>query len=96
MSEYKCSVCGKDKDDDVSFNHSGSWELCYAAFTEEEKELYRKILKDRFGIEARFRKDNRYIGFSKADSKKISDIILRNIPNDLDIIKYKILEKDVA
>lgn len=82
--------------DDACCNKAGYWELCYAAFTEEEKELYRTILKEKFGIEARLRKDNRYIGFGKDDSKKISDIILRNIPNDLDIIKYKILEKGVA
>lgn len=82
--------------DDASCSKGEYWELCYAAFTEEEKELYRKILKERFGIEARLRKDNRYIGFGKEDSKKISDIILRNIPNDLDIIKCKILEKGVA
>ena len=82
--------------DDASCDNDSLWTLCYAAFTEEEKGLYRKILKERFGIEARLRKDNRYIGFSKPDSKKISEIILRNIPNNLDIIKYKILEKGVA
>lgn len=70
------------------------WELCYAAFTEEEKELYHKILKERFNIEPHLRKDNRYVGFGKVDSKKIDEIILRNIPNDLDIIKYKILKDD--
>lgn len=82
--------------DDASCDDDGFWSICYAAFTEEEKELYRNVLKEKFGIEARLRKDNRYIGFNKADSKKISEIILRNIPNDLDIIKYKILEKGVA
>ena len=81
--------------DDASRNNT-SWEMCYAAFTDEEKELYRRILKERFDIEVHLRKDTRYIGFSKADSQKIDEIILRNIPNDLDIIKYKILKERVA
>lgn len=79
--------------DDGSRNR-GFWDLCYASFTPEEKELYHKVLKEKFGIEPHLRKDDRYIGFSKIDSKKIDEIILRNIPNDLDIIKYKILKED--
>lgn len=75
-------------------SHSdGFWGLCYAAFTEEEKEVYRNILKERFDIEPHIHKDIRYIGFNKADSQKIDEIILRNIPNNLDIIRYKILDK---
>lgn len=72
----------------------GYWNLCYAAFTPEEKVLYCTILKEKFNLEAHVRKDERYIGFNKKDSQKISEIILRNIPNDLDIIKYKILKDD--
>lgn len=79
--------------DDASRNSNG-WELCYAALTDEEKGLYRNILEDKFGIKPRMRKDSRYIGFGKEDSLRIDEIILRNIPNDLDIIKYKILKDD--
>ena len=76
-------------------SHSdGFWGLCYAAFTEEEKEIYRKTLKEKFDIDVHIHKDGRYVGFDKTDSQKICDIILRNIPNDLDIIKYKILKDD--
>ena len=39
------------------------------------------------------RKDDRYIGFGIEDSKKIDAIILRNIPNDLDVVQYKIVDK---
>ena len=81
---------------DDAYRSNTSWEMCYAAFTDEEKELYRKVLKERFDIEAHLRKDMRYISFNKADSRKIDEIILRNIPNDLDIIKYKILKECVA
>lgn len=79
--------------DDASRN-CGSWELCYAAFTEEEQNLYRDILERRFNIKPRVRKDCRYIGFGKEDSLRIDEIILRNIPNNLDIIKNKILKDD--
>lgn len=79
--------------DDASCSTDGFWELCYAAFTDDEREQYRNILVEKFNIHPRLRKDERYIGFGKEDSKKISEIILRNIPNDLDIIKYKILKE---
>lgn len=79
--------------DDGSFSY-GYWSLCYAAFSPEEKELYCKTLKEKFDITPHLHKDVRYIGFSKIDSQKINEIILRNIPNDLDIIKYKILKGD--
>lgn len=79
---------------DDGCHSKGFWKLCYAAFTKDEKELYRKTLKEKFNIEAHIRKDERYIGFNKIDSQKICNIILRNIPNDLDIIKYKILKDD--
>ena len=35
-------------------------------------------------------KNKRYIRFTNEASRKIDSMILRNIPNDLDIIKYKI------
>lgn len=69
------------------------WTICVAEFSDEDRETFCNVLKDRFNIECRVRKDTRYIGFSKSDSKLIDEIILRSIPNDLDIIKYKILDK---
>lgn len=76
-------------------SHSdGYWNLCYAAFSQDEKDLYCKILKERFNIVPHLQKDERYIGFNKSDSQKINEIILNNIPNNLDIIKYKILKGD--
>ncbi len=79
--------------DDAS-RSCGGWELCYAAFTEEERKLYCDILERRFNIKPRMRKDCRYIGFGREDSLRIDEIILRNIPNNLDIIKNKILKDD--
>ena len=79
--------------DDASHS-DGYWCLCYAAFTTEEKQLYREILQSRFGITPSIHKDERYLGFNKENSKKIDEIILRNIPNDLDIVQYKILNNN--
>lgn len=76
--------------DDAS-RSDGYWCLCYAAFTDEEKQLYREILQSKFGITPSIHKDERYLGFNKENSRKIDEIILRNIPNDLDIVQYKIL-----
>lgn len=67
------------------------WTLC-APFDEDTVQVLNECLKNKFGINPRQRKDARYFGFNAVDSKTISDIILRNIPNDLDIIKYKLLE----
>jgi hypothetical protein len=76
-------------------SHSdGYWNLCYAAFSQDETDLYCKILQERFNITPHLQKDKRYVGFNKVDSQKINEIILRNIPNDLDIIRYKILKDD--
>lgn len=68
----------------------GMWELCVADYTDEEKQLMMSVFKTKFGLNCKLRKDVRYMGFDTVSSKKIDKIILENIPNELDIIKYKI------
>ena len=75
--------------DDAS-RSDGFWSLCIAGYSEEDVSLYLNICKERFNINGKIRKDTRYIGFDKQSSQIIDDIILRNVPNDLDIIQYKI------
>lgn len=71
------------------------WSYCIAPYTEEEKEYMIKIFKEKFNIDGYIREsDNRYMWFNAVNSKKIDSIILNNIPNDLDIIKDKILNND--
>ena len=72
-----------------------SWELCVASYTEEEKKLILSKF-DRLGFPSAHlgNYDSRYLYFSASDSRKIDEIILEEIPNELDIIKYKILEND--
>ena len=67
------------------------WELCIAQM-ECNIEYIIKTLKNKFNINAFSRKDIRYLSFPSNDTLKIDNIILSNIPNDLDIIKHKILK----
>lgn len=68
-----------------------NWELCVASFTDEEKLKYVEVCKTKFGIEPYITSDVRYMKFRAEDSRRIDKMILQNIPNELDIVKYKIL-----
>lgn len=81
---------------DDGYRGSSNWELCVADYNIEEKDLLIKIMKSRFNLNAKMLKDNRYIGFDAVSSRCIDGIILDNIPNDLDIIKHKILENHIC
>lgn len=71
------------------------WELCVASYTEEEKQLIlSKFNQLGFPSAHLGNYDPRYLYFSANDSRKIDEVILEEIPNELDIIKYKILEND--
>ena len=69
-----------------------NWRLCVAALSEEEKEATIEKLND-FGVSSHLCKDTRYLFINAESSRKIDEVILRNIPNDLDVIQYKILNK---
>lgn len=71
------------------------WSICLAEYTQEEINLYIKICKERFGLNLYQCKDIRYANYDADSSRKLDKIILNNIPNNLDIIKYKILENDI-
>ena len=63
-----------------------------AEYTEEEKQLFIDICKEKFSLLPHIiNSDNRYLLFNAEDSREIDNIILRNIPNSLDIIQYKIV-----
>lgn len=63
-------------------------------FTNEEKIYATKIIKDRFNIHCGVYEHPRnsrkgYIRLNTEESRKVRNIILKTIPNELDIIKYK-------
>ena len=63
-------------------------------FSDDDKQVFINKLKNEFGIDGYICScDNRYINFTKENSKKLDKIILANIPNELDVIKYKILKE---
>ena len=73
-------------------HRSNIWGYCVAPYTNDEKEYMIKVFKDKFDINGYVRdSDNRYMFFSAIDSKKIDNIILNNIPNELDVVKDKII-----
>lgn len=79
---------------DDSYRSWCSWGLCVANFTDNEKEFFLKYIEEKFGIIGKVENcDSRYIRFDKENTEIIDRIILKHIPNDLDIIKYKIIDK---
>ena len=90
LNEYSFSIWMLD---DGHCNEDGGWDLCCPLKTQEDRDYLTAILKDKFNLIARQQKDDRYFRFHIDDSIKITDIIMKNIPHNLDIIKYKILSK---
>lgn len=67
--------------------------FCVAEWSADDISFYMEQCDNLFGVQGHQNKDLRYVYFNAESSRKIDDIILRNIPNNLDIIKYKILDK---
>ena len=79
--------------DDGHRSNKKIWGVCVASYPEEEKLEMIDVFKEKFEIVGYLCKDTRYMNFRVPCSKIIDEIILRNIPNDLDIIQYKIIKK---
>lgn len=75
---------------DDGYRSESSWELCVASYNDNEREYIVDKLKNKFELDCKLKKDTRYITFTADSSRKLDNIILSIIPNDLDIIKYKI------
>lgn len=90
LNEYSFSIWMLD---DGHCEEKGYWDLCAPLDADEERSTMKHMLKEKFNIEAIEQKDNRYFRFHTEDSWKITKIILDNIPNNLDIIQYKIFDK---
>ena len=90
LNEYSFSIWMLD---DGHCVEKGYWELCIPLATDEERCMLINILFNKFGITAINQKDNRYFRFHAGDSFKITNIILSNIPNHLDVVQDKIFTK---
>ena len=69
----------------------GHWQICLAEWTQEEICFYINKVRSLFGFTCKQNKDCRYVDFDANSSRKIDEMILRNIPNELDIVQYKII-----
>lgn len=71
------------------------WELCVASYTDEEKKAILNKLHE-MGLKSALLRncDNRYLRLNADDSRTLDTIILRNIPNNLDIIQDKIINNE--
>lgn len=72
-----------------------NWDLCIASLSLEEKVELFKVLQDK-NLKYAVRKDPRYIRFNCRSTRELDAVILENIPNELDIIQYKILKRKVG
>jgi hypothetical protein len=90
LNEYSFSIWMLD---DGHCDEKGYWELCSPLNSDKERCLLISILFNKFGVTAVEQKDNRYFRFRAEDSFKITKMVLNNIPNNLDVIQNKILNK---
>lgn len=81
--------------DDGSRSNS-NWTYCIAPYIEDDKQYMIKTFKDKFDLECHIKKDTRYLIFTAESSRKIDNMILKNIPNSLDIVKCKITDKKIC
>lgn len=75
---------------DDAYRSRSSWNICLAEYSQEEIDLYIKTLKDKFNLFGK-QYDSIYMRLNSDSSRKLDKIILSIIPNDLDIIQYKII-----
>jgi len=77
---------------DDGYRGDSNWSLCVAEYTEKDKNIAIDILTNKFGLKCWYDKTGLYMYFNSESSKQIDKIILKNIPNHLDIVRYKIIE----
>ena len=78
---------------DDGYRGDDSWQICFGDWTVEEEMAYLDFIDNNYGLKGSICKDTRYAKFNSNNSKIIDNMILKNIPNNLDIIKYKITER---
>lgn len=78
---------------DDGFRDRSNWKICLAGIPMEDRLHFIKVMDSKFSLNAYVDTgDDRYINFRAESSRNLDYMILKNIPKDLDIIKYKITE----
>jgi len=88
MNEFSFSIWMLDDGHRTYSN----WGLCFAQYTDYDKSVAIGKFEE-LGLKGKIQKDIRYFLFDSDSSRKIDKIILGNIPNRLDIVQYKIIDK---
>lgn len=92
LNEFSLSIWMLDD----GHRSSISWELCVAPYEDSEIIHILKVFHEVFGLSCKRKSDPRYITFTSDSSRKLDEIILSHIPNQLDIIKKKITENNIS
>lgn len=79
--------------DDASCKQNRYWQICVAGWAEYEIDSYISKLKE-YNIVLNKIKDKRYLNATKDSSDIITEMILKYLPHDLDIIQHKIFGKE--
>ncbi len=75
-------------------NRDNLWHVCLAEWSQVEMDVYQNVCAEKFNIFCKQCKDTRYYSFDAVSSKRIDWLILKNIPNELDIVHKKIIDND--
>jgi len=88
LNEFSLSIFFLDD----GSREKNAWSLCVAMFNDKDKELFKNIMHDKFNIDGHYKGcDTRYFRINTEESKKVTKMILTNIPNELDVVQYKII-----
>lgn len=88
----KLGICLFILDDGSFYSY---WSLCVASFSDKEKSEFLNICKNKFKLFAKMDKDSRYIHFDANSSRQIISWMTELLPNDMDILHKKFLNKHI-
>jgi len=92
LNEFSLSIWFLDD----GHRDNSHWQLCVAPYSATETDHILKVLREVFKLECKKKSDTRYIGLTAESSRKLDEIILKEIPNELDVIKKKITENNIC
>ena len=94
LNEMSLSIWLLDDGNRTKYN----WSLSFQRFEHEFKLKIRDKLYELFALKGNLVKcgAGMILQFTSESSRRLDSMILKNIPNDIDVVKYKILEKEIS
>ena len=91
LNEFSLSIFALDD----GYRADSNWQVCLADIPINDRTFFIDIMESRFDLIGSIMNcDDRYMRFTADSSRKLDEIILQNIPHDLDIIKDKIINNN--